>query len=671
MRKATIPFLYSLLPTLLLALFAPPPVLSEVLSDEQEQEIMDILRERVETYKVAPAIVVGVVSENGTQVIAHGTFSPGDDRRPDGNTVFEIGSVTKVFTSILLADMTLNDGIKLEDPVKQYLPSIIAVPQYEGKKITLEHLATHSSGLPRMPDNFHPADPTNPYQDYTVEHMYAFLVGCKLTSEPGSSSEYTNLGVGLLGHSLSLAAKTDYESLVIQKICEPLGMESTRITLSDELDIRLAPGHGYGCQVVKNWDIPTFAGAGALRSTVNDMLKFLTANMGLSENRLASAMEMTHRARMNMEGENKIGLGWITSYRYDAEIKWHNGGTGGYHSFIGFRKDKAIGVVVLANANHTNLDIDEIGLHILEEKYQLKELTLPPIEIELNREIIAQYAGKYELSPQSAFNFRLEEDRFTFQMTGQPAYRIYPKSKSKFFVKEGDVQFAFGRNNHGDVTHVELHQAGTVSTAIREGANYVPESAFDEIQLDRDILARYVGKYEGSPQLIFTVALEEGKLMVQLPGQPAIQIFPRSETEFFYRVVDAQITFGLDEEGAATHLILHQNGIDSRADRQEEELEPGEESSPKETRLSAEFLSRYVGIYEMQPGVKFYVELNQDRLMVQLTGQPAFQVFPESRTVFFYKAVDAKIRFESESSGKVTGLVLEQGGQKMPATKIK
>lgn len=671
MRKAPIPFLYILLPILLSTLFAPQPALSAILSDEQEQEIREILRERVETYKVAPAIVVGVVSENGTQIIAHGTFSPGDDRRPDGNTVFEIGSVTKVFTSILLADMTLNDGINLEDPVKQYLPAIIAVPQYEGKKITLEHLATHSSGLPRMPNNFHPADPANPYQDYTVEHMYAFLVGYKLTAEPGSSSEYSNLGVGLLGHCLSLAVKSDYESLVIQRICAPLGMESTSIMLGDELGIRLAPGHGYGCRVVKNWDIPTFAGAGALRSTANDMLKFLAANMGLSETQLAPAMEMTHRARMSMEGGNKIGLGWITSYRYDAEIKWHNGGTGGYHSFIGFRKDKAIGVVVLANANHTNLDIDEIGLHILEEKYQLKELALPPSEIELSREIIAQYVGKYELSPQIAFNFALDEDRFTFQVTGQPAYRIYPKSKTEFFLKERDAQFAFGRNDQGEVTHVVLHRAGTATTAVREGANYLPESAFDEIPLDREILARYVGKYEGRPQLTFTVDLEEGKLMIQLTGQPAIQIFPKSETEFFYRVVDAQITFGLDDEGAVTHLTLHQNGKDIRAVRQEEVLKPGPESSPKETRLTAEFLSRYVGIYEMQPGVKFYVELNQDRLMVQLTGQPAFQVFPESKTVFFYKVVDAKISFESDSSGKLTGLVLDQGGQKMQATKIK
>ena len=172
------------------------------LSEERVAEIQGILQERVDKYKKTVGIVVGVINEEGRKVISYGTLSQGGSREVDGSTVFEIGSITKVFTALLLADMAESGELSLDDPIAKFLPESVKVPSKDDKQISLLHLATHTSGLPRMPDNFHPADLENPYADYTVEKMYEFLSGYTLTRGIGTRIEYSNYGCGLLGHIL-------------------------------------------------------------------------------------------------------------------------------------------------------------------------------------------------------------------------------------------------------------------------------------------------------------------------------------------------------------------------------------------------------------------------------------------------------------------------------------
>lgn len=221
-----------------------------------------------------------------------------------------------------------------------------------------------------MPDNFAPADPANPYADYSVQQMYDFLSGHELARAPGERAEYSNLGVGLLGHILAEVAGSDYEALVKTRITEPLKMTDTAITLTAEMKERLAAGHDASMNPVANWDIPTLAGAGALRSTVDDLLKFVGANLGLAETELLPAFETAHRPRESMGGA-RVGLGWITTTGHGRTITWHNGGTGGYHSFVGFDKERGLGVVVLSNATSS---IDDIGFHLLDPSFELADL---------------------------------------------------------------------------------------------------------------------------------------------------------------------------------------------------------------------------------------------------------------------------------------------------------
>ena len=224
-------------------------------------------------------------------MVAYGSLEKGDKRPLNGDTLFEIGSITKVFTALLAADMAQRGELKLDDPISKYLPSTVKVPERNGRQITLIDLATHTSSLPRMPNNFRPKDPGNPYADYTVDALYSFLSSYELPRDIGVKFEYSNLGFGLLGQGLAARAGMDYEKLVVTRICDPLHMNSTRITLSEPLRQRFAAGHSADLVTVPGWDIPTLAGAGALRSSTNDLLTFLAAMMNYTSNPLAAAQK--------------------------------------------------------------------------------------------------------------------------------------------------------------------------------------------------------------------------------------------------------------------------------------------------------------------------------------------------------------------------------------------
>ena len=376
--------------------------------------IQAVARPFVEARK-AVGLGVGVVHRGESHAHFYGLVEMDGDVAPDERTLFEIGSITKVFTATLLADMHLKGEVDLDDPASKYLPSTVILRSRDGVDVTLRHLATHSSGLPRIPSNFTSEDlrSDNPYANYAVEDMYAFLSEPRLVSAPGVVHSYSNLGMGLLGHALALAAGMDFEALVVERICAPLGMNDTAITLSDDLRDRLAPGHAKGTQV-SNWDIPTLAGCGAFRSTVQDMMIFLKANMRPEGTPLRGAIELaqtlqrrekmgwrkiTWRALMPdrftvlvcagltvftgslvVRGEvhaaivnglitavlfampvifrfltmPDMGLGWLVKplggSKGESRVFWHNGGTGGYRSYTGFAQGQDVGVVLLSNS---------------------------------------------------------------------------------------------------------------------------------------------------------------------------------------------------------------------------------------------------------------------------------------------------------------------------------
>jgi serine-type D-Ala-D-Ala carboxypeptidase/endopeptidase len=520
-----------------------------LLAAPAETDIHRILADRVDVQRQAVGIVAGVVDPSGRRVVVHG--KAGGSAKLDGDTIFEIGSATKVFTALLLADAVARGDVALTDPISKYLPGEVKVPERGGRKITLQDLATHTSGLPRLPSNLAPKDPTNPYADYTVANLYEFLGGYQLTRDIGSEYEYSNFGAGLLGHILALRAGMTYEELVQKRITGPLGMKSTFIVIPEKAKARLAAGHDAELKPAANWDLPTLAGAGALRSTVNDLLIFLSANLGLTKSPLAAAMASTIAMRRPAARGAEVALGWhVAKSAGGNDIFWHNGGTGGYRSFVGFDPKTRTGVVLLSNTS-TPEGVDDIGRHLLDPAAPLiKSRT----QIAVTPEVLEKYTGRYELQPGFVLTVTRENDRLFAQLTGQPRFEIFPESEKKFFYRVVNAQITFE-----DGKSLVLHQNGRDVPARRLEGDVPAPKVRKEITLDEKILQRYVGRYELAPTFIITITREGNRLFLQATAQPRLEIFPESEREFFLKVVDAQVTFGDD------HLVLHQNGMDQKA----------------------------------------------------------------------------------------------------------
>ncbi|MCI0541435.1 MAG: serine hydrolase [Verrucomicrobiales bacterium] len=314
-------------------------------------------------------MVIGILDARGSRVFSAGKLDNGTDEEVNGDTVFEIGSVTKVFTSLLTLDMARRGEVKLDDPVAKYLPERVKVPAYEGKEITLHNLATQDSGLPWNADDLDKIllrDPKKPSlkefkeacDAYTAEDLYAFLSRHKLTNAPGTRFQYSNVGMSLLGHAMALKAGESYEWLVVKRIADPLKMDSTRITLTPEQKARLARGHWVDGTPSENLRFQVTASAGALLSTANDLLKFLSANLGFTRSELGPLMEEMQIIRHT--GDARFGstaMPWLDEGLYQppgSELMAHGGGGFGYLAFIGFDKKQRRAVVVLSNQMAVN-----------------------------------------------------------------------------------------------------------------------------------------------------------------------------------------------------------------------------------------------------------------------------------------------------------------------------
>jgi CubicO group peptidase (beta-lactamase class C family) len=359
---------------LLALLLIAPAVCAEPSRDDadERQRLTAIVQPLIDQGHLRSA-VLGVIDASGRRVYPFGrlTAAPGA-KAPDGDTVYEIASVTKVFSATLLAEMAQRKEVALDDPVSKYLPPSVKLPKTD-QPITLLAIATHHSGLPRMPSNFRPKDPANPYADYTVHDLYAFLPIAKV--HPTSTFEYSNLAYGLLGHALALRAKQSYEDLIVSRVAKPLGMGDTRITLTPDMARRLAPPFDASLKPAHLWDFPAIPAGGALRSTANDMLKFLAAQLDLPTatddvpDPLRRAIASTQQPRADTDNPAmRIGLGWhITK----ANVLWHNGQTGGYHSFVAFDRKAKVGVVLLTNT--ATMDVDKLGTRALATLLKAKE----------------------------------------------------------------------------------------------------------------------------------------------------------------------------------------------------------------------------------------------------------------------------------------------------------
>ena len=423
-----------------------------------DSAVRAILTRRAESWK-GPGIVVGWSEAGKRRFVSYGNRVAGGPAL-DERTVFEIGSITKVFTGTLLGDMVARGEVKLDDPIAKYLPGGAKSPERGGKVITLLDLATQSSGLPRMPTNFAPKDTENPYADYGADRMYAFLSGYTLTRDIGAQYEYSNFGMGLLGDLLARRLKLTYEQAITQRVLTPLGLAETRITLTPELNARFATGHSGAFAPTKAWDLDALAGAGAIRSTTEDLLRYAEASLAPEKTRLARAITTaTEPLRATTIPGTRIGLAWHVRDVNGHSIVWHNGGTGGFHSFVAFDRGTGRAVAVLTNTTQT---IDDIGFHLIDSTLPLQEPrpVVVHAEIKLDPGSLDRFVGEYQLAPGFSIVVTKENDALWAQATGQSRFQIFPEAPERFFFKVVDAQISFTMDGTGKVTGLTLHQGG-------------------------------------------------------------------------------------------------------------------------------------------------------------------------------------------------------------------
>lgn len=444
------------LPSLLL------PILSLSTAGAMAAPALDAaIRERAETLVrdgKHVSLVIAVIEGKDSAVYGFGRARPGDKGVPDADTVYEIGSVTKTMTGLLLADAVVAGKARLEQPVAELLPAY-AIPSFGGQNITLSQLATHFSGLPRLPANLAPAQPNNPYADYSTALLRAFLAGHALARAPGESYEYSNLGYGLLGTSLAEQSQLSYEELLQARIFRPLGMASSSALTTLALRARLAPGHLADGKPASNWDFQAIAGAGAVRSSARDMVAYMQSYMRGTGQAQQLAVQPRQALAGDGDGVRKAGLAWILDQVKGQPFAWHNGQTGGYASFAGYTLDGKRGVVILSS---TAREVDGLGVGVLVPGSlpPLAKAGAAPKEIAIAPSELAQYAGQYALAPTFILSVRQGPEGLLVGATGQGEAPVYASAKDTFFYKVVEARLVFQRDAEGAISGVVLHQNG-------------------------------------------------------------------------------------------------------------------------------------------------------------------------------------------------------------------
>jgi len=416
---------------------------------------------------IVMSVTIGVVHDGQATVLGYGQLSEKDKTKPDGDTVYEIGSMTKVFTGLLLADAVAREQVRLDQPAAELLSDGVIMPSEGDRPITLLDLSTHVSGLPRLPDNFEPADWNNPYADFDAAKLQAFLNQYELTRAPGTKSEYSNLGAGLLGYLLSQKADTSYEQLLLDRIAKPLAMQDTTLTLSAAQKARLAPPHAGDNQPNYNWDMNALAGAGAIRSTADDLLRFAKAQLDPPQGELGEAIEFAWKVHQPplAKDDFAMGLGWHVAR--DGATRWHNGQTGGYHSAIFVNRQLNTAVVLLTNT--ATMEVDQLAQSIVQK---LAGMPVEPRKFEKSIDVpdavMQRYVGTYQLVPGIVFTVSVNDGKLMVGLTGQPTFQVFAKSETEWFYKVVPATLTFEKTTGDEkCPSLELFQNGARQTAKR------------------------------------------------------------------------------------------------------------------------------------------------------------------------------------------------------------
>ena len=451
-----------------------------------EARLKEILAERVDVDKRAVGLAAVVVNADKVQIVTHG-FQGLDKAAPiTADTLFEIGSITKTFTALLLADMVIKGELKLEDPVEKWLPqgqsvgvNGLKLRDHTGAPIRLIDLATHRSGLPRLPDNMPNGTRADPYVDYREPQLLVYLKGRealvetdggKTTKKRDEAYAYSNLGFGLLGYVLARAANLPFDELLQKRVLTPLGLTSTYLDTPRSENARFSDGHylenGTTLKQAKHWRFDVIAPAGALRMSAKDMARYAQAASGAIDTPLKAAFALAEQRHGDGMGrQNPQGLAWTLATLNGRAVVNHDGGTGGFVSTMWVDPERRSAVVVMSNAA---APITDIGLHLLEPSIPLANLApMRATAITVDAKSLEAFVGTYALSPDFKVTVRARNGQLFAQATGQGEFELFAKAATVFFARVTPLEIAFEDIKDGKAGKFLITQRGSTRPALR------------------------------------------------------------------------------------------------------------------------------------------------------------------------------------------------------------
>ncbi len=458
---------------------------------------------------------------------------------PDENTIFEIGSISKVFTALLAQTQVDAGKLRWDDTLAERFPDLTFASKAVGA-ISLRELAAHRSGLPRLPDNLEAIDFGDPFTGYNRKKLLGFLSAFK-PKKLKKQYDYSNLGAGILGEVAADAAGLSFVEATEKHLLAPLAMSRSGFNPEKLGTDQLAIGYSAG-EDAANWTSSNaLAGAGSLLSTSKDLMSFVHRN--LSQGALDEALAAIREAQYSGE----TALGWHLT---DADTKdimyWHNGGTGGYASFIAYRPSDKRGFVLLSSSTDYDL-ITELGFAQMSGKTQALKLV-----------DLSAYPGAYQISKNFYLFVTAEDDRLFAQATGQAAFPLTYSAENEFVFQGADIRIVFEETTADSAPGLILYQGDSKTKAKRakavKGVPVLLESA-----INQDQLSDYLGRYQLTPTVEIVVEEKNQRLLVRLSYQPAHPVYAYDTDKFFYKVVDAQLEFERTD-GEVSAVILHQNG---------------------------------------------------------------------------------------------------------------
>ncbi len=435
-----------------------------------EKQVDALVKPYLEHHKFQ-AVSIGVVIEGQTWTGHFGQLADNNPVPPNNETLYEIGSISKVFTSLLLADAVENseagsDPVKLDQPIGTLLPGLDEVNPDVGQKITLKHLSNHVSGLPRMPDNITPADSNDPFAGYDRTLLHDFIKNVTPTTQPDEKHEYSNLGAGLLGDLLAARAKIGYETLLRDRILTPLAMNETSTDVQGDRLSKLAPPFNSALLPEHSWHFDALAGAGSIRSNTNDMLKFIQANLNPPKNEIGRAINLAWEKQLPAgAGQFAMGLGWMIAG--DGNTRWHNGRTGGYQAMVLVSRELKAGVILLCNTAGSDTDAlaegvfqTVVGMKVAPRKFEET--------VEVTADVLKRLVGEYQLAPAVEIKVFSKGSRLMVQLTNQSALQVFPDSDTVWNYRDVEAKLEFELPEKGPATKVTLFQNGLTMPAPRK-----------------------------------------------------------------------------------------------------------------------------------------------------------------------------------------------------------